>query len=188
MGTDRANLKLLNYCNRGQSVFYFPRSFLAAWTCWQRVIWNAKEHFLFKDKWVLQFTSLLPDISALWYQLLKLRDIQAPTIWGHPKVHQAPQHATSAEMQQCSGTLTKFAYDKPSISQQIRTSSSHLIPLQQVHEIRAFLNSLSSSYAVVSFLSAAPLREGGAGTWGHRQCEHSGALEATSVVLCVFCC
>lgn len=51
----------------------------------------------------------------------------APKIWGHPKVHQAPPGAMSAETQQCSGTLTKFAYDKPPISQQI--SSSHLIPL-----------------------------------------------------------
>lgn len=89
---------------------------------------NAKENSLFKDEWVLQFTTLLPDIPALWYQLLQLRDTQAPKIWGQPKVHQAPPRATSAETQQCSGTLMKFTYDKPSISQQVRTSSSHLIP------------------------------------------------------------
>lgn len=91
-------------------------------------MWNAKENSLFKDEWVLQFTSLLRDIPALWYQLLQLRDTQAPKIWGQPKVHQAPPRATSAETQQCSGTLMKFTYDKPSISQQVRTSSSHLIP------------------------------------------------------------
>lgn len=129
VGTDRANLKLLKYCNSGKSVFHFPDLFNSM-NLLTKSVWNAKkisQILVLKINESCSSPAYL-DILALWYQLLQLRDTQPPKIWGHPKVHQAPLCATSSETQQYSGTLTKFAYDKPSISQQIRTSSSHPIP------------------------------------------------------------
>lgn len=88
-------------------------------------MWNAKENSLFKDEscrspayfqTFLHFDTNLRNWEIS--RLLKFEVIQK-SIKHHYMPHQQ-KHS--------SGPLTKFAYDKPSISQQVRTSSSHPIP------------------------------------------------------------
>lgn len=69
-----------------------------------------------------------------------LKDPQAPEIWGHPKVHQAPLGATSAEIQpERPACLQQSSYDFS--AERNKLFPPHP-PHQRVQEIRVFLNSL----------------------------------------------